>query len=324
MPSFNTFLNALINPILDASIYFSFDQRGYLRHQKSYFNPNDLEKDLSDLNIMITGANNGLGYETARQLAHMKANLFLVCRNPEKSEQAYQEIKKIQPNTTLIIADMSDLESIRNITIDQKIDCLVQNAGLMPETYQVSKQGYEICLATHILGPLTLIDHLKHKNLFSPKPRIIFVSSGGGYTKKLDIHQIFEPSQTTYDGMQAYAYTKRAQMVLSEMINQKNPEKIESFVCHPGWADTSGVRTAMPKFFEKTKENLRNLQSGADTIVYLASQTKEKQSTQGVWFDRKIRSYYLLPFTKESSEDREKFWQKLSEILDLSHLHYPI
>ena len=111
-------------------------------------------------------------------------------------------------------------------------------------------------------------------------------------------------------------------MVLSEMINQNLNRKLESFVMHPGWADTPGVRTSMPKFWEKTKDHLRNLESGADTIVYLASKTGEieKMPTSGVWFDRKIRTYYLLPFTKESNKDRERFWEKLKEIAGAYHL----
>ena len=72
---------------------------------------------------------------------------------------------------------------------------------------------------------------------------------------------------------------------------------------HPGWTDTPGLEVAMPKFYSRTKSILRDLDQGADTIVWLtATQPKEK----GFWFDREIVSEYKMPFKQASNEEEEK------------------
>jgi dehydrogenase/reductase SDR family protein 12 len=306
--------------LLDTSIYFSFDQSGFLRHAKSF---EEIPQDLSGLNALITGANAGIGYETAKSLAMRNARVMMLCRNKEKSEEAYQTLKNINPLTQRYIVDMSDLDSIAQLSIElptsEKIHCIIQNAGLMPQQYAQNKQGLETCLATHIIGPIALLKKLHKDQRIDQHTKNIFVSSGGGYTKKLDCAAMFDYSEERrekYDGMQAYAYTKRAQMVLNRIINEKALFDVRSYCMHPGWASTDGVKNAMPQFFDFTQQRLRTPAQGADTVIYLASRYQEDLDTDGIWFDRVLRNDYLLWGTKETQAQREEFFLRIEEILN--------
>src|SRR6478609_4309546 len=95
-----------LDKVLDKSILFSFDRTGFLRHQKHY-DQNSLKVDLKNKVCLVTGANSGLGFETAKKLAKLGAQVILVCRNKEKGQKA---LEKIEGKARLEILDVSDLE----------------------------------------------------------------------------------------------------------------------------------------------------------------------------------------------------------------------
>jgi len=84
---------------------------------------------------------------------------------------------------------------------------------------------------------------------------------------------------------------------------------------HPGWTDTPGLEVAMPKFYQRTKSILRDLDQGADTIVWLAA---TQPAERGFWFDRKIATEYMMPFKKHSQEEEEKLLVNLKLITGTS------
>ena len=82
---------------------------------------------------------------------------------------------------------------------------------------------------------------------------------------------------------------------------------------HPGWADTPAVRSSLPRFHQLTRRILRTPVEGADTVVWLAASPRAKQWTRCFFFDRAIRRTHLLPFTRESVEERSQLWETCEE-----------
>ncbi|MEM7367962.1 MAG: SDR family NAD(P)-dependent oxidoreductase [Bacteroidota bacterium] len=122
--------------------------------------------------IMITGANAGIGKDTARQLALIPETekIYLACRNPEKAEIAKKELETITGRSMfeIIIMDVSDLDSVRQAVanLQEPIDALIMNAGGMggkhPE--HLTKDGVTIITATNLLGHVVLVDELLQEN----------------------------------------------------------------------------------------------------------------------------------------------------------------
>ena len=101
------------------------------------------------------------------------------------------------------------------------------------------------------------------------KSRVIITSSGGMYTEKLVIEDIYMEKET-FNGTTQYARNKRQQICIAEEFSKLYPNKGLFLVMHPGWVDTPAVRESMPDFYNKMKDKLKEAPEGADTINYLA------------------------------------------------------
>lgn len=307
----------LKNAVLDRSIYWSFDRTGFLRHQREFV-AGDLDVDLRGTRCLVTGANSGLGLATARGLAHRGATVHMLCRNRERGEAAREDIRstalaagRTSVDLRLDLVDMSDLHSVRSFctSFDAPVDVLIHNAGLLPDQRRLSPQGLELTVATHVAGPWLMTRLLSRQFRHA---RIITVSSGGMYSKKLDVAKMLSTSGS-YDGVAAYAMTKRAQVVLSESWASELPQH-GFHAMHPGWAATSGVQTSLPGFFDRMQGRLRSAAEGADTALWLAVVSAAGGRLQGqldsgeFWFDRELADTELLPWTKTRESERRKLW----------------
>ncbi|HBP22469.1 MAG TPA: dehydrogenase [Planctomycetes bacterium] len=296
--------------LLDASVVFSFDASGFRRHARA-FDPADLEVDLSGRVCLVTGANSGIGRATARELALRNATVLLLCRNPERGQRAEDELRAETGSESIRFhqLDLSDLVDVRRYaaeTAPERIDVLIHNAGLLPLERQLSPQGHEITLATHVLGPL-LLSQLLRERLASGarRGRIVWVSSGGMYTQALSLRDV-QWEERDYDGVVAYAQTKRMQVVLAELLAERWPELAVNSM-HPGWADSPGVERSLPTFHKLLGKRLRTPAQGADTVVWLAVADAAEARSGEFFFDREARSPYLLG-KQESPERRRELW----------------
>ena len=114
---------------------------------------------------------------------------------------------------------MSDLGAVREAAArlsSGPVDVLVHNAGVLPDERVETADGLELTFATHVVGPFLLTRLLRGSSRSRPTGRVIWVSSGGMYTRRLNLE---DPNWTRrdYDGVIAYAETKRAQVVLAEL-----------------------------------------------------------------------------------------------------------
>ncbi|MDE0887619.1 MAG: hypothetical protein OSB70_19025 [Myxococcota bacterium] len=162
--------------------------------------------------------------------------------------------------------------------------------------------------ATHVAGPHLLTRLLRGKLKKSPDGRVIWVSSGGMYARRLKLR---DPNwnERDYDGGVAYAETKRAQVVLAELwAEELRGTSVVVNSMHPGWADTPSVKSSLPRFHRITRLILRTPAEGADSVVWMAACPRARQSTGRFVLDRKERRTHLLPFTRETEEDRRALW----------------
>jgi len=295
-----------LDRLLDASVFFSFDRGGYVRHAAA-FDPDDLAVDLTGRVCLVTGANSGIGFETCTSLARLGATVWMLCRDRNRGKVALRELRRLTGSRRahLGLLDVADPRSVRSFSsafAAARVDVLVHNAGVLPAKRIVSGDGHELTLATHVLGPWRLTKALLPKLRSSADPRVIFVSSGGMYTQRLSLDDVAW-QRRPYDGVKAYAQTKRMQVVLASELAPDLPRGTVSAM-HPGWADTAAVRTSLPRFWSAMRNRLRTPAEGADTVVWLAASDAARGRSGRFWFDRVPRSPHLLPWTRESSAER--------------------
>ena len=330
-----------MNPILDKSILFSFDRIGFQRHKQS-FDKHDLEVDLKGKRCLITGANSGLGLETARGLAKLGAKVVLLCRNRDRGLEAVRKIQgellDIHPSTRtnsqleLEVLDISDLPAIRKFVKkwgDVPVDILIHNAGILPRHRTETNAGIELTLATNLIGPFLLTNLLLPNLKKSEQARVIYVASGGMYLQKLDLKDL-ESRKKLFGGVKAYVNTKRAGIIITELFakqtfsqqnnllnqpsnnspnNSPKHSKITFNAMHPGWADTPSVKKSLPLFWKLTKSHLRTPLQGADTIIWLAACVRIEGETGKFWFDRQKVPTHAFKWTQETKTDREQLWK---------------
>ena len=294
-----------------------YDRIGFRRHEKA-FRAGDLQQNLSGRLCLVTGGNAGLGRATAIELAKRGAHVRLLCRDPNRALLARDEIRSETANEyveadTLNIADLDAVREYVDRSKFERVDVLIHNAGVLPDKRLVTRQGLEVTFATHVAGP-HLLTHLLGKSLrASPDARVIFVSSGGMYTQRLSLEDIGWQDRT-YDGVHAYAQTKRMQVVSArKWADAFSGSAVSVYSMHPGWADTGGVRSSLPRFHALTRSILRTPAEGADTVVWLAIKQPPPPSG-GFWFDRQERGAHYLPWTIESRIEREKLWDLCDKI----------
>ncbi|XP_052202113.1 uncharacterized protein LOC127807921 isoform X3 [Diospyros lotus] len=245
--------------------YLNFTRAGYLEHSKK-FNPDDMQASISGKNCIVTGANSGIGYATAEGLASRGANVFMVCRNKERGEAACSQIQSVTGN--------------QNIYLE------VNNAGLLENKRVTTSEGYELNFAVNVLGPFTMTEiMLPLLEKAAPDARVITVSSGGMYTAPL--MEDLQFSSGKFDGVEQYARNKRVQVALTEKWAELYKDKgIGFYSMHPGWAETPGVARSLPGFSKSFSGKLRTSEQGADTLIWLALQAKDKLVSGAFYFDR--------------------------------------
>ena len=317
----------MLNKLLDASIVFSFDRTGFKRHSKA-FRDESMEQDLTGKVVVITGANSGIGFETSRELARRGAQVHMLCRNETRGTSARDKIQAEYPTAhlSLWLVDVSSPQSIDSF-IEQfdatKVDVLVNNAGILPSERHTTHEGHEMTLATNYLGGHRLAIGLQDKLHAAEAPRVIAVSSGGMYTQKATLDDI-NWKDRPFDGVVAYAMTKRFQVIMTELLAQSSLGRHIRFESmHPGWADTPAVQTSIPSFHKATQRILRSPREGADTVIYLASANDLPTESGKFWFDRKPRSPYLIPRTRESEGIREALWNFSFESIGQTPPEFP-
>lgn len=297
-------LKEWLNQLLDLTVVFSFDHSGFLRHCPA---PLPLV-DLSGRQGIVTGASSGIGLAVARALIHQGMSCQLIARHIEKIKETFVFPQKCAS------LDMGHLRKVYSFSINEisgPIDLLIHNAGGMPNSLQITEEGFEHMFASQVIGPFILTKTLADSGKLRPGCRVIFVSSGGMYLQKLDLTDLLFQKKP-YNKYTGYANAKRAQVILSELFSKNYPDYHFSAM-HPGWADTSGVQKSMPLFRKFLKKRLRSAEEGADTLLWLA--TAEDYPNGQFWFDRKLQKTTIFKINQSSEKDEELLWNTCDSIL---------
>ncbi|HET8593493.1 MAG TPA: SDR family NAD(P)-dependent oxidoreductase, partial [Solirubrobacterales bacterium] len=195
-----------------------------------------------------------------------------------------------------------------------RLDVLVSNAGVLLQERTRTVDGVELTFATNVLGPFLLTRLLLPALRRSPSSRVITVSSGGMYTARLDPDDP-QLDRREFDGPAFYAHSKRAEVVLNRLWSERHADAGIGFhAMHPGWADTAGVRSSLPRFRRLMRPLLRDSAQGADTIVWLATAPVLEPRSGGFWHDRKPRPEHRVPWTRETAPERERLWAECERL----------
>lgn len=204
---------------------------------------------------IVTGANTGLGYETALALAQKDMKVILACRNMVKAENAKAKIKKAYPNANLECKqiDLSKLGSVR-LFIDrflkeyQQLDLLINNAGIMIPPFSLTQDGFESQMGANYFGHFVLTEGLLKTIMNTPNSRIISLSSIAHKQGKINFKDL--QYEQNYDAMKAYAQSKFACLIFAIELQRKLEKAGSSTIslaAHPGISDTELMRY-MPKW----------------------------------------------------------------------------
>jgi NAD(P)-dependent dehydrogenase (short-subunit alcohol dehydrogenase family) len=285
--------------------------------------PNFGPQHLKNKVVVITGANTGIGKETATQLAQMGATVVMACRSKERAEQAMNDIRKtlsvpLESNQLIFVPlDLGDFTSIRkavDILLSKKlnkIDIFINNAGVMMGTKTKSKNGYELMMQAnhlgHFLWTQLLLPHLQKD------ARIVCVTSSTyAYVKDgFDFEDMFCDNQRTYTLFGQYAQTKLANILHVKELNRRY-SSFQVFAVHPGIVRTDVTRN-MPWYLRYP--NLvfayfvaamqKTASEGAYCSVTCAASPSPPASGSYVVNGKE---YPTLPFTK-SIEDAKRLWE---------------
>jgi NAD(P)-dependent dehydrogenase (short-subunit alcohol dehydrogenase family) len=271
--------------------------------------------------VLITGATAGLGLAAGEGFARLGARVIIAARDAGRGEAARERITAATGNADVAVVhcDVSDMASVRAcaehvLATEPRLDVLVNNAGALPTERQVTPAGLELTFATNVLGPFLLTNLLLPLLRRSVPARIITVSSGGMYTRALDVDDL-QTEHREYDGPAVYARTKRAEVILTELWAQRLAGTgVVAHAMHPGWADTPGVAGSLPAFHKLTRPLLRSAEQGADTIVWLGAAAEPATRNGLFWHDRRARPTHRVPWTKEPPEDRERLWRACCDL----------
>ncbi|XP_029844900.2 retinol dehydrogenase 12 [Ixodes scapularis] len=246
--------------------------------------------------VVITGANTGIGYETAKELASRGARVILGCRNAQKAEAAVNQLVADTRNSNISwkLLDTSSMESVRAFAMEvlkatDSIHVLINNAGIAgPKERCVTEEGLEVTFATNYLGHFLLTNLLLPVLKSSSPSRIISLSSVAYMFGNIDFADLQSMSGKFVTG-KVYSNSKLATVLFTtELARRLDGTGVTANVLHPGVVNTPLSRSLMkvgePVFsILSTIFGVKSLVEGAQTSIHLAV-ADEVSDVSGAYF----------------------------------------
>lgn len=201
--------------------------------------------DQTGKTVFITGANTGLGYEAAKVLAGKNARVIIGCRSKDKAQRAREEILAVhgEADVDIVAINLADLESVGEaaavIAKEERLDILINNAGIMVPPFELTQDGFESQLGVNHLGPFALTGLLLDKLRATPGARIVSTSSIAHKRGTILFDDINADKQ--YNTMARYAMSKLANLYFAYELQRRLSaagDDVISVAAHPGIADT--------------------------------------------------------------------------------------
>ncbi len=211
------------------------------------------ENDIPDQTgrvAIVTGANSGIGWETARALVQKGATVIMACRSLQKADHAAERIMAHSPsgNAVVLPLDLADLDSVRAFTTSfsksyNRLDILINNAGVSAKSYGKTAQGFELHFGINYLGHFALTGLLIDLINATKNARIVTVSSIGHWIGSIDFEDL--SWERHYPRQLPYSRSKLANLLFTYELQRKLTaagKETLAIAAHPGWTDTNMTR----------------------------------------------------------------------------------
>ncbi|MFW5714010.1 MAG: SDR family oxidoreductase [Brevefilum sp.] len=269
------------------------------------------KENMAGKTVLITGATDGIGEETARQLAEKGARVLVHGRDREKAHQVQGEIAHATGNeqVEIVIADLAAMENVRALANEvrervEHLDVLINNAGVYMEEYVETPDGFELTFAVNHLAHFLLTEQLLDLLKQSSPARIITVSSSAHASARVDLNNL--NAEKKFHGWGAYCLSKLGNLLFTFALARRLERTgVTANALHPGAINTKMLQKAWGMMGRPVSE-------GAETPVYLAS-SPEVSDVNGEYFVDKA-----IARPSEKAHDRvlqEKFWKLSAEMV---------
>ncbi|GAB5489557.1 MAG: oxidoreductase [Parasphingorhabdus sp.] len=279
---------------------------------------------------IVTGANNGIGFETAIGMAEAGYNTVLACRSKAKGTSAMAEMQKRVPKGqfALLQLDLSDFGSVRDFAAEFReqfdhLDVLINNAGVLDYSGREASNGYELQLMTNHLGHMLLTSLLLDLMPDDPKSRIVSLSSVAHKGAKIYFDDIHCENQ---EGVAAYGQSKLACLLFGDELSrrlQAAGKKIHSLSVHPGGSD-SGLFDDMSRLQYYTLKILApfiihdNASAAKPALHAALAETVKGGEYYGPQGFKELRGNVGLAIRDASAQDEaaaKKFWDISEDLI---------
>lgn len=285
---------------------------------------------------VVTGANTGLGYETALALAERGARVVLAVRNLDKGKDATTEITAKSPHADVALQelDLTSLESVRaaaeQLRSDyDRIDLLINNAGVMWTPKSTTKDGFELQFGTNHLGHFALTGLLLDRLLPTPGSRVITVSSPG-HRIRADIHFDDLQWERGYSRVGAYGQSKLANLLFTYELQRRLASRGTTIAAaaHPGGSRTELTRN-LPALFARVSPVIEPLLQRADMGALPTLRAATDPSVIGGQYYgpdgfAEIRGYPKVVASSDKSHDADRQRRLWAVSEQLTEVVYPV
>ena len=294
--------------------------------------------DLTGKVIIVTGANSGIGYEAAKEFARKGAQTILACRSMDKAQAALAELQAEVPQAQAEIMelDLASLASVRAFAEAfkakyDKLDVLVNNAGIMMVPYGRTEDGFERQLGTNHLGHFALTGLLFDLLASTPGARVVNVSSGGHRFGEMDFDNLMFEEGEGYSPMGAYGRSKLANLLFTYELQRRFEAlgvQAEALAAHPGISETNLANHMIPDWAMPLARPLFSLmmQSAAMGALPTIRAAVDPQAAGGDYFGpdgaREQRGYPVKVPSNDASHnvaDAQKLWQVSEQLTGVSY-----
>jgi NAD(P)-dependent dehydrogenase (short-subunit alcohol dehydrogenase family) len=247
--------------------------------------------DLDGRTFLVTGANTGIGKETARALAARGARLFLACRSEPSGRRAIDEIAAQTGNRSLdlLSLDLGDLDSVRRcaeafLTTGKPLHVLINNAGLAGAR-GMTASGFELAFGTNHVGPFLLTSLLLDRLRASAPARIVTVASRAHYDAPGIDFEAVRRSTRSRTGMLEYRVSKLANVLhAQELARLLDGSGVSTYALHPGVVASDIWRRVPWPIRPLMKRRMLSPEQGARTSLYCAT-SPDVAGESGLYYD---------------------------------------
>ena len=295
--------------------------------------------DLTGKVIIITGANSGIGYEAAKEFARKGAQITLASRNLDKAQSALNQIQSDIPeiNAEILKLDLASLKSVHEFmetfkTKYDRLDVLLNNAGIMMVPYGKTSDGFERQFGTNHLGHFALTGLLIDLLLKTPGARVVNISSNAHHFDEMDFSNLMYENGEGYSAQKAYGRSKLANLLFTyELQRRFNEIEVDTIAlaAHPGISNTNLAEHIFKRWRLNILQPLMGLmlQSAAMGALPGIRAAVDSSVSGGQYFgpdDSKERSGYpVVVLSNEAShnlEDALQLWDVSEKLTGVNYL----